>query len=76
MPETKFLQGHSVDKNPDGYIIVDKDMSTSTQGIFACGDVVYKDIKQAVVAAAEGVIAALSCEKFIRKRAAAIKDYK
>lgn len=74
-PDTGFLYD-TVDKNPDGYIIVNSEMSTSAAGIFACGDVVYKEIKQAVVAASEGVIAALSAEKFIRKRAKAIRDYK
>lgn len=74
-PETEFISG-TIDKNPDGYIIINSDMSSSVPGIFACGDVVYKEIKQAVVAASEGVIAALSCEKFIRKRARAILDYR
>lgn len=75
MPETKFLQD-AIDKNPEGYIIVNQDMSTSQQAVFACGDVVYKQIKQAVVAAAEGVIASLSCEKFLRKREMPVRDYK
>ena len=56
-------------------MIVDKEMRTSIPGVFACGDVLCNDVKQAVVAAAEGCIAALSVDKYLNKRKGFVKDY-
>jgi thioredoxin reductase (NADPH) len=56
----------------EGCIKVDKDdMSTSVDGVYAVGDVTCKKIRQTVIAAAEGCIAALSADKFINDRKAA-----
>ena len=46
-----------MDKN---YIIVDKNMETSVKGIYACGDIIKKDLYQLVTAVSEGAIAATS----------------
>ncbi len=46
-----------MDKN---YIIVDKNMETSIKGIYACGDIIKKDLYQLVTAVSEGAIAATS----------------
>lgn len=42
------------------YIIVDKNMETSVKGIYACGDIIKKDLYQLVTAVSEGAIAATS----------------
>ena len=42
-------------------------MRTKTPGLFAAGDVRRSPVKQAVTAAAEGAIAALSAEKLIEE---------
>ncbi|MBD3292661.1 MAG: hypothetical protein GF393_07025, partial [Armatimonadia bacterium] len=60
-----FLMG-SVDLDEEGYIITDETMATSFPGVFAAGDVRKKQFNQQVVAAAEGAIAALSADRFIR----------
>ena len=49
----------------NGFIIVDPEMQTSAPGIFACGDVTKKSLRQIVTAAADGAIAAESARKFI-----------
>lgn len=54
-------------KTQNGYIIVDENMQTNIDGIFACGDIVYKSIKQVVVAASQGAVAALSAIKYVNK---------
>ena len=46
-----------MDKN---YIIVDKNMETSVKGVYACGDIIKKDLYQLVTAVSEGAIAATS----------------
>jgi thioredoxin reductase (NADPH) len=46
--------------NSDGYIIVDNKMRTNVNGIYACGDIIEKDLYQITTATAEGSIAAMS----------------
>lgn len=40
------------------YIIVDKNMQTNLKGIYACGDIIKKDLYQLVTAVSDGAIAA------------------
>lgn len=44
----------------NGYIVVDDKMRTSKKGIYACGDVIKKDVYQITTSISEGVIAANS----------------
>ena len=53
-------------ENDKGYIVVDKDMKTSLEGIYACGDSIKKSVCQIITAASEGAIAATSVEKYLR----------
>jgi len=48
-----------------GYIVSDEDMRTSVDGIFACGDVRKKSLRQIVTAAGEGATAAVSAEHYV-----------
>ncbi|MCX5668139.1 MAG: FAD-dependent oxidoreductase [Candidatus Omnitrophica bacterium] len=50
-----------------GYIISDEDMRTSVDGIFACGDVRKKSLRQIVTAAGEGATAAVSAEHYVER---------
>ncbi|MGC9105751.1 MAG: NAD(P)/FAD-dependent oxidoreductase [Thermoprotei archaeon] len=65
--KTDFLKG-LVKLNEKGEIVVDREGRTSVEGIFAAGDVTDSKYKQAIVAAAEGVIAALSAYNYIREK--------
>lgn len=49
----------------DGYILTEPDMSTNVDGIFAAGDVRNTLLRQIVVSAADGAIAATSAIKYI-----------
>lgn len=42
----------------DGYIMVDSKMKTNLVGIYACGDIIKKDLYQIITASSEGAIAA------------------
>lgn len=42
----------------DGYIMVDYKMKTNLVGIYACGDIIKKDLYQIITASSEGAIAA------------------
>lgn len=66
-PNTNFINGI---KKIDGFIYVNEDFSTSISGIFACGDCITSNnirYRQAVVAASEGCISAMSSVDFLKK---------
>lgn len=73
-PILDFVAGQ-VELLPNGYVRVNEEMRTSVPGVFACGDLVSKEVQQAVVAAAHGCIAALAADKYIHKRSGMLKDY-
>lgn len=63
-PNTEFLQGVlKLDEN--GYIITDENLETSVEGVFAAGDARKSRLRQVVVAAGEGALAAVMVEKYI-----------
>jgi len=66
-PETRLLDLLKLEKNPTGYIIVDKSQKTNIQGIYAVGDVTNNQLKQIITSSAEGAIAAFNCYKEIKK---------
>ena len=47
-------------KKRDGYIIVDDNYQTSREGVYACGDVIMKNLYQLVTSASEGAMVANS----------------
>jgi thioredoxin reductase (NADPH) len=64
VPNTQFVTG--IDFDEHGYIITDEDMCTSGDGIFACGDIRQKHLRQVVTAASDGAQAAISAEHYIK----------
>jgi len=65
-PNTAFLRG-LVELNENNYIITDENMSSSSSGIFAAGDVRAKPLKQIATAVGDGAIAGVSAEKYIEE---------
>lgn len=63
-PNTKFLSG-ALDMDEAGYIIVDKNLSSSFPGAFACGDCTSKELRQIVTACGEGALAAESARRYL-----------
>jgi thioredoxin reductase (NADPH) len=51
--------------NENGYIITDKHMKTSLDGIYAVGDVRDSVLRQVITAAADGAIAGVEVEKYL-----------
>ncbi len=51
-----------------GYIPAGPDMATSLPGVFAAGDIVDKPFRQITTAVADGTVAALAAERYLRGR--------
>lgn len=61
-PNTSFL--NELEKD-NGYIIVDNKMKTNIDYIYACGDIIKKDVYQLTTAVGEATIAAINVKKTI-----------
>jgi thioredoxin-disulfide reductase len=55
-----------VDRDENDQILVDKNMNTSLEGIFAAGDVTQVEFKQIPIAMGQATIAALSAYKYLQ----------
>lgn len=60
------LFSEQVTLTAQGYIEADADMRTNITGVFAAGDIIHKHYRQITTAVADGTIAALSVERFLR----------
>jgi len=66
IPNSKFLK-ELVELGKKGYILTDDNMMTSQEGIYACGDVRRKLLRQVVTACGEGATAAFAAQKYIEE---------
>jgi len=66
VPNSKFLN-ESIKLDKKGYILTDDNMMTSQEGIYACGDVRKKILRQVVTACGEGATAAFAAQKYIEE---------
>lgn len=66
VPNTESIRG-IVDLNKYGEIIVDGNMHTSLEGVFAAGDSIAKRYRQVTTAVADGTIAALSATEYLNE---------
>lgn len=58
---------HLVETNKIGQVIVDREQKTSRKGIFAAGDITDRKYGQAIIAAGDGAVAALSAYDYLRE---------
>ena len=63
IPNTKLFEGQ-LDLD-DGYIVTDRDHSTSQDGVFAAGDVEAKVLRQVATAVGDGALAAYKIHKYL-----------
>jgi thioredoxin reductase (NADPH) len=73
-PVTDFLMGQLA-LSESGCLSVDAEFQTVIPGVYAVGDVLCDHIKQAVVAASEGAVAAIALEKNLRGRSKMTVDW-
>ena len=62
-PATGLIQGIAK-LNEQGYVITDRTMKTSVDGLYAAGDVCVKPLRQVVTAVGDGALAATELEKY------------
>ncbi len=74
IPNTDFLSAKGgsasggkgvVELDETGYIITNEKLVTSRTGIFACGDVIAKNVRQIINACGEGAVAALNAQHYL-----------
>ena len=63
-PATEAVKG-MVALNEQGYIVTDASQKTSTEGVYAAGDVCIKPLRQVVTATGDGALAATELEKYV-----------
>ena len=66
-PITDYLMAQ-LETTAEGCLVVDQEMQTAVPGVFAIGDLLCTHVKQAVIAAADGVIAAVAVDKYVNGR--------
>jgi thioredoxin reductase (NADPH) len=73
-PITDFLE-RQLPTSEAGCLEVDGSMHTTISGVFAVGDVLCTHLKQAVIAAAEGAIAAMAVQRYLSGRSKLRPDW-
>jgi thioredoxin reductase (NADPH) len=66
-PNTGIFDG-VLDRNDNGYLIVDNGSRTKIEGVFVAGDVHDYVYRQAVTAAGAGCRAAIDCERYLQEQ--------
>lgn len=64
IPNTEIFAGQ-IDLTNRGYVLANEKMETNVEGVFACGDVREKWLKQVATAVGDGAIAGFAAEKYI-----------
>ncbi len=68
VPLTEFSKKLNLKLDKENYIIVDENMKTSVPGIFAAGDITNFKLKQIVISASQGAIAAKSAYEYLKSK--------
>lgn len=67
IPATTLVDG-LVTLNEQGYIVAGENCETSSEGVFAAGDIRQKELRQIITAASDGAVSVYQAEKYILTR--------
>lgn len=65
-PHTGFLEG-AVTLSQGDYVLTNEEMETNVPGVYAAGDVRFKNLRQITTAVADGSIAAMNADRYIKE---------
>jgi len=68
IPVASITKKLGIKTDEEGYIHVDEEMKTNVSGIFAAGDTIKSKMKQVVIAASQGAIAAKSAREYLSEK--------
>lgn len=63
-PATELIRGLA-DVDEQGYVITDRNLCTSAEGLYAAGDICVKSLRQVATAVGDGALAATNLEHFV-----------
>ena len=66
VPQTKILD-NKLKLDESGYIMVNEKMETSIEGVFACGDITHKILRQISTAVGDGSVAGTYASAYVKK---------
>ena len=66
-PNASFLEKINIDRNSNGYIIADESCATSIPGVFVCGDLRDKKLRQVSTAVADGANGVYSVQEYLMR---------
>jgi alkyl hydroperoxide reductase subunit F len=72
LPNSRFLSDE-VELNPQGEIVINRRGETSSEGIFACGDVTDVPYKQIIIAMGEGANVGLTTSEYVAAQSPVIE---
>lgn len=64
-PNTDFIKDLDI-TNDQGYILVNPEMETKVHGVYACGDVIDKTIRQVATATGDGAVAGAMVSRYVK----------
>ncbi|MCZ7679399.1 MAG: NAD(P)/FAD-dependent oxidoreductase [Sandaracinaceae bacterium] len=63
-PNSDIFTGQ-LERDPFGYVITDKEMHTSVEGVFAAGEIQDRIFRQVGTSVGQGTAAAMTCERWL-----------
>ena len=67
IPNNEMLPAEQLEMR-EGFIEIDREMRTNLDGVYAAGDICYKEVRQVINGAGEGAVAAMSAESFLARQ--------